>query len=258
MRWALTANKAIPIFASSGNANMPVQSALWSTRFTALSAAVNGTNIIGSALGSNAAGTASNPAQATTNPYTSQYRIAWASVITTLNQQVGVRMSTDTWALISSARQGGFLFTCRFGLEAWTAGDRLFVGMAPTSTGIVTSDPSAIVNMCGFGVDAADSAITFMHNNGTGTAVKTAIAGTTLASGQGYDAYMFVKPNDTTIYYRLDDVNAGTTLVDTSIATEVPVSGTLISQMALMSNAANTAVTAAQIAVVKMYVEADR
>ncbi len=254
----LTANKAIPIFASSGNANMPVQSAFYASHVNyfipSVSGAVNALGVAGST-----AGTASAPTQATTNVYTAQYRSAWATVITTLNQQVGVRGGANTFAAISSARQGGFLFVCRFGLEAWTAGDRLFVGMAPTSASIVTGDPSAVVNMCGFGIDAGDTAITFMHNDGSGTAVKTSIAGTTLATGQGYDAYIFVKPNSATVYYRLDDVNAGTTLVDSSIATsEVPASGTLLGQMALMSNAANTAVTAAQIGISIVYVESDR
>ncbi len=258
MRWSLTANKAIPIFASSGNANMPVQSALWSTRWVWFTAAVNG--LLNSGMGSSitSSGTTGNPTQATTNAYTAQFRTSFASVITTLNQAIGARATANTWARITSARQGGFLFTCRFGLEAWTTGDRLFVGMAPSVATIITSDPSATVNMCGFGVDAADSAITFMHNDGSGTATKTSIAGTTLASGQGYDAYIFIKPNDSTIYYRLDDVNAGTTLVDTSTASDVPASGTFMAQMAMTSNAANTAVTAAQISITSLYVEGDR
>ncbi len=268
MRWATTANKAIPIFASSGNANMPVQSGLWASRslywYSTGSAGGNaaGAQVGGVGIGSapTAAGTYTGPALATTSLYTIQPRGAYATVVTTTNQQVGIRpaAAAGLWLRGASAGQGGFLFVCRFGIEAWTAGDRLFVGMSAATTALTTGDPSAIVNMLGFGIDAGDTAITFMHNDGSGTATKTAIAGTTLAALQGYDAYIFCKPNDSTVYYRLDDVNARTTLVDTSTATDLPVNTTFLSPAAVMGNASNALVTAAQIGVVEIYLESDR
>ncbi len=257
---ALIANKAIPVFASSGNATMPSQAAMWSTRWNLWGAqlATLPTNM-GIGGGAVNSGTFTNPTQANTSLYTAQFRGAWATVVTTANQQVGWRgPATNYWFRGGTAGQGGFFFVCRFGIEAWTAGDRLFVGMNSAPTTCVTGQPSANVNMCGFGIDATDTAITFMHNDGSGTATKTAIAGTTLASLQGYDAYIFMKPNDGTIYYRLDDVNAGTTLVDASTATDVPAANTTMGANAVMGNAANALVTAAQIGIVSVYVESDR
>ncbi len=256
----LTANKAIPVFASSGNANMPVQSSLWSTRWqqwgVQLASLPINNGIGGGAVNS---GTFTNPTQANTSLYTAQFRAAYATVVTTANQQVGFRgPATNYWFRGGTAGQGGFFFVCRFGIEAWTAGDRLFVGMNSTPATCVTGQPSANVNMCGFGIDATDTAITFMHNDGSGTATKTAIAGTTLAALQGYDAYIFMKPNDGTIYYRLDDINAGTTLADTSTATDVPAANTTMGANAVMGNAANALVTAAQIGIVSIYVESER
>ncbi len=265
MRWALTANKAIPVFASSGNANMPVQSAIWGCRPFYWNPQNTGTGVI---FGPNAggsvtsSGTFTNPSIATTNLYTLQGRGSWASVVTTANQQLGIRMSPAAslswYRTTGTAGQGGFLFVCRFGFETWTAGDRLFVGMSSASANLTSSNPSATINMCGFGIDAGDTAITFMHNDGSGTATKTAITGTTLANNQGYDAYIFCKPNDTVVYYRLDDTNAGTTLADTSTASDLPASGTQLGFAGLMGNAANTVVGNATIGIVSIYIETDR
>ncbi len=206
------------------------------------------------------AGTASTPALATTNLYTVQMRVARATVITTANQQIGVVGGTVAPYLRgASAGQGGLFFICRFGFETWTAGDRLFVGLASAVGSMVTGQPSAITDMMGFGIDASDTAITFMHNDSSGTAVKTSIAGTTLASGQGYTAYIFCKPNDTVVYYRLDDINAGTTLVDSSIGTsELPTNTTFLFPAIVMGNAANTVAGNATIGLIELYIETDR
>jgi hypothetical protein len=99
-------------------------------------------------------------------------------------------------------------FLCRFGFTTWTMGDRLFVGMCVDTTALLTADPSAKFNTLGFGVDAADIAISFMHNDSV-IATKDAIAGQpALSSNNAYDAYIFV---DLMIlqFYRLDDVTGG-------------------------------------------------
>jgi len=183
----------------------------------------------------------------------------WATVATTANQQVGQRNSELMFFRGSVAGQGGFFFFCRFGTTAWTAGDRLFVGLSTGTTAIVTGNPSNLTNVLGFGIDAGDAAVTFMHNDNTTTATKVAIAGQpTLAANQGYDAYIYAKPNDTTVYYRLVNLNTGAEIVNTSVNTNLPVNTTMMSAKALMSNGTNTAVTAAQIGVNRIYVESDR
>ncbi len=262
MRWAVTTNKAIPIFSSSGNANMPVQSALWNSRELLVLAGIGNSwsAVIGNTMSVALAGTASTPALATTNLYTVQMRVARATVITTANQQVGaVGATLAPYLRGASAGQGGFLFVCRFGFETWTGGDRLFVGLSAAVGSMVTGQPSAITDMMGFGIDASDTAITFMHNDSSGTAVKTSITGTTLASGQGYIAYMFCKPNDTVVYYRLDDINAGTTLADSSIGTsELPTNTTFLFPAVVMGNAANAGAGNATIGLLSLYIETDR
>jgi hypothetical protein len=75
----------------------------------------------------------------------------------------------------STTGAGGFFFFCRFGFTTWTMGDRLFVGMCVDTTALLTADPSAKFNTLGFGVDAADIAISFMHNDSVGIATKDAM-----------------------------------------------------------------------------------
>jgi hypothetical protein len=71
--------------------------------------------------------------------------------------------------------------------------------MCVDTTALLTADPSKF-NTLGFGVDAADIAISFMHNDSVGIATKDAIAGQpALSSNNAYDAYIFCRPNDTTV-----------------------------------------------------------
>lgn len=196
----------------------------------------------------------------TTNLYTVSRRGKWTNVVTTTNQSVGPRTSTAIFFSSTTAGMGGFFFYCRFGVEAITTNCRWFVGLTATAA-ILANDPSAAVNIVGFGFDAGDSSVlSFMHNNGSGTAVKTSITGLpSFAANQGYEAYIYMKPGDnTTIYYRLDNINLGTTIVDSSIASEVPVDGTKMFAVAECGNAANTVANVVGIGVNEIYIETDR
>lgn len=181
-------------------------------------------------------------------------------MVTTQNQQVGIRTAASFYRG-NAAGLGGFFFICRFMFASIKTGCRAFVGLHSGTTAIVTGDPSSTTNMCGFAFDLADTAWTFMHNDGSGTATKDAIAGqTTLATNNtGFDAYIFCYPNDTTVYYRLDDLVQGTTLCDTSASSDLPVNTTALSACCLMSNGtANTVAGDATIGANKMFVYTER
>lgn len=192
-----------------------------------------------------------------TNLATMMRRSTFPSVVTTANQQVGIR--TEAMFFRGNASNlGGFFYVCRFMFATWTAGNRLFVGLCSGTTAVVTVQPSTLLNMLGFGVDAGDTAITFMHNDGTGTCTKDPISGQpALATNQGYIAYVFAKPNDTTVYYRLDDVNLQTTIIDTSTSSDLPVNTTGLTAQCIMGNAANVVAGNATIGVNCMYIETD-
>ncbi len=93
------------------------------------------------------------------------------------------------------------------------------------------------------------------------TATKNALAGspsTPYATGQGYDFYLYCKPNDSTIYYRLDDLLTGAILVDDSVTTTIPAATTFMGPVVGMSNGtANTTAATVAIGVNRIYIESD-
>lgn len=158
----------------------------------------------------------------------------------------------------ASTSMGGFFFFCRFGFETWTTGNRLFIGLTVGTTAVTTGDPSALLNILGFGIDTADTAITFMHNDGSGTATKDAIAGQpAFATRNAYDVYIFCKPNDSTVYYRIDNMLTQTTLVNTSTSTDLPVNTTMMNAHAAIGSGTNAGAAVAVLGLNRIYVETD-
>jgi hypothetical protein len=93
-------------------------------------------------------------------------------------------------------------------------GNRLFIGLAVDTTALITADPSSKLNTLGFAVDSADTAISFYIMMVLMSQLKTL-----LSDNQPYLVIMlmmriFCKPNDTTVFYRLDDVSSGLTIID--------------------------------------------
>jgi len=234
----------------------PLQAAFWQNNtvwWTPGAAAGVYTGTAGANLGTAAAVTPT-----TTNLYTIMRKSTFASIVTTANQQVGIR-TENMFAIGGGTGYGGFLFVCRFGFTKWVAGDRLFVGLCATTTTVTTVQPSTLTNILGFGIDAGDTAITFLHNDTTGTCTKDTIAGQPgLLTNNGYDAYIWVAPNDTTVHYRLDNILTGATLVDATATTDLPITNTLLTAQCIMGNAANVVVGDATIGVNRMYIETDR
>ncbi len=233
----------------------PLQNAIWQNNTVlwtpgATTGTYQGTN------GSNL-GTAAIVLPTTTNLATALRRSTFASVVTTTNQQVGIR--TENMFLRGAATgQGGFFFVCRFMLAQWTAGNRLFVGLSNTGSTLLAADPSAPSSTLGFAVDAADSAITFLHSANAGPGTKDVIAGQpALATNNGYSAYIFCKPNDGTVYWRLDNINTQLIIAEGSVSATLPVSTVLLAAQCVMGNAANTPVGAATIGVNRLYIETD-
>lgn len=206
----------------------------------------------------------------TAGMYTQMKRTTSTNVVTTTNQVLGVSSIVSTAAMFwrgNSAGQGGFFFFARFGIETLTAGSpnatRMFVGLQSGTTSVLASDTIPAISCVGLWHDTTDGAnvINLLTKDGT-TATKNALTGsptTPYATGQGYDFYMFCKPNDNTIYYRLDNLNLGTTLVDSSVTTTVPAATTFMGPVVGMSNGtANIVASTVGIGINRVYVESDK
>jgi hypothetical protein len=186
-----------------------------------------------------------------TNRFTLMHRSTYSSVVTTPSQQIGSRATFNTLFRGSAAGIGGFWVVVRFGFTTIKTASRCFVGLS-ANTNNVTSDPSGLTNIAGFGFDVGDTAWTFMHNDNSGTATKDAIGGqATLATNNtGFIAVIGCYPNDSKIYYALYDLVQGTWLCDTSTNTDLPVNTTALGVNVVMSNGtANTAANDAQLGI---------
>ena len=250
---------------SSGvvNALQPALFANHIVRYMPNTAAIVGLNL---GIGWVAGGTISHPTPATTAPaiVNQMYRTRFANVVTTTNQTLGITaMATGSpsfW-LGNAAGLGGFFFYARFIVELWPAATvRLFVGLSDQSTAVSASDTYA-GNLCGLSHITTDAAtvLKFVTRNGT-TATTTNITLTgALAAGQAFDFYMYAPPNATTLYYRLDDINAGTTLTDTSTTTTLPTNTAFLGPQLTMSNGtANITATTTALGIQNVYIEALR
>jgi len=246
--------RMLPKWMGPSGLDTPFQPALFGNNVVfwqpgATSGVLNGS--VGTAI---AAGVATAPT--TTNGYTRMRRSVF-TVATGANLQNTYR--TDAMFFRgSTAGFGGFFFFCRMGFTTWTAGNRLFVGLGVDTTAMLTADPSSKFNTLGFGVDGADTAITFMHNDGSGTAAKETISGQpALASSNAYDFYIFCKPNDSTVYFRMDNILTGATIIDSSVTTELPVNTTMLIAQCGMGSGANAGAGVAAFGLNRMYIESD-
>ncbi len=213
--------------------------------------------------------TVAHPAP-TAGIYTQMKRTTSTNVVTTTNQALGISSIVSTAAQFwigNSTGLGGFFFFARFGIETLTAASpnatRLFVGLQSGTTNILASDTIPAISCVGLWHDTTDGAnvINLLTKNGT-TATKNALTGsptTPYTTGQAYDFYMYCKPADNVIYYRLDNFNTSTTLVDSSVTTTLPANTTFMGPVVGMSNGtANTVAATVGIGINRVYVESDR
>jgi hypothetical protein len=250
------AGRTVPKWVGPSGVDTPFQAAIWQNNIVSYVPAAVGVVWTGT-QGTNTV-TPTTVLPTVTNFYTNQRRARFSSVITTLNQNVGTR-SENMFFRGSSAGQGGFFFVARVGTDTWTAGDRLFVGLAASTTALCTVDPTWSANTVGFAVNAGSTTVSFIHGDVVGSTTVDVIPGQpALASNQGYAFYIFAKPNDSVVYWQMDNVNTGLMIASGQASTELPVNTTMLAAQVCMSNGANAAANTAQLGVNKIYIETDR
>jgi hypothetical protein len=235
------------------------QPCLWSNKIAWFTAHGNSVTVTVNGLGNTATGTATTRNCTSTNLFNSMRRVGYVSAATA-GSSAGTRHGAQQFWSGNAAGLGGYSFIARFGMSsaATVSGQRSFVGLLATTAALGNLDPSAntTIAMLGFGVDTADSAWTFMHGNGT-TVTKDTLTGTFPArdlSVSMFEARIFCKPNDTTIYYSLEVLGGGS-LYEGSATTTLPSSTTFLSPQIWTNN--STTALACGIDVVSQYIEAD-
>jgi hypothetical protein len=247
------AGRMFPKVKGPSGLDYPLQASLWQNNITWWNPSSVTAGVWVDTVGAGA-GTYSFKLPTTTSIYTSMRRGAWANVVTTTNQVLGQRGTEAMFMRGSATGQGGFFFYARAGLDVWTNGGRFFAGMH-TATTVISADPSALANTCGFMSDAADNGLIYFGTRDGATSNKTS-TGFTIVTGKGYDLYMFAAPNGSSISWRIVDFNAGTEASGTT-STNLPVNTTLLTAGVLASNAALTPVTSINLGVNRIYIETD-
>ena len=196
-------------------------------------------------------GSATTAALAITNKYTMRRRQSYGSVVTTLNQQVGTR--TDALFTINE----GFFIVCAFGFQVWTVGNKLFVGVSVGTTAVVTGNPSSQLNIFGFCMDAGDTQISLLHNDGFGVGTKDVVDGQALplAANQGWTAVLYCPPGGAYISWMLINMLTGSVMSFGQVITDLPQSNVFMCFQAIMSNGNNPLVGAATIGVCNTYIK---
>lgn len=214
-------------------------------------------------------GTVTHPTPATTAPAVSNQmkRTRYANIVTTTNQQLGPRFNVASEQQFwrgNAAGLGGFFMQARFIVELYPASTvRIFAGLSATASGSVAISDTVLANTCGLWHDTTDpssgaNSFNFVTKDAT-TANKQSIAlSNAIAAGNSYDWYMYAKPNDTAIYWQLEDI-VNNVVYTGSSSTNLPVNTAFMQPQVQMSNGtANVTVTTVAIGVAGIYVESDR
>ena len=260
--------RVVPAWINQNNVDTPLQSALWNSEIL-VGTPASGTTLasciqfLGGALTIAGGGTVLQVTPTSTSRVTQMRRTRLTNVVTTTNQVIGVHGSTADMASFwrgNAAGLGGYFMFARFCTALWPANTcRLFVGFRSGTTAIVASDTFPAVSMCGFSHITTDggTTINFVTKDGT-TANSSAITVPTLGNDVGFDAYIYMAPNGGSVFYRLDRLDTGATLVDTSTSTNIPATTTFMAPELAMSNGtANITANTVAIGINKLYCESD-
>lgn len=156
----------------------------------------------------------------------------------------------------------GFYLNCRAGWRTATATPRMFIGMRSLNTAIGNVEPSTSVNCFGFGCDAADTQITFFHNDAAGSCTKDVInagAGFPCTTSQA-DFYEFTIQADQkvpgTVSWSITNLISLVT-ASGSVTTDIPASNLAAALGPFFWMSCGTTASAASVAFQHIYIESD-
>lgn len=175
-------------------------------------------------------GTATAASWATTNAHTRTHRVDYLVTVAATTAVAGVRSSNPgaVYTRSTAAGFGGFKVTTTAGPATGvsTATHRFFVGVTNSTSAPTDVEPASLVNMVGFGWDAADTIAQIYCNDGSGTAskVSTGWAIPTTDRAAMYRVEVSCAAGAAGIGYLVTDLVTGLTVSGT-LTTDIP-SGT--------------------------------
>jgi hypothetical protein len=202
-------------------------------------------------------GTATIRNVATTNFFTWMRRVGYVSAATG-NASSGLRSTVLQFGIGNGTGRGGFHFVARFGISDATlaTGARLFVGLTSSNAVLGNAEPSSFTNIIGVGLDAADTTLQIMHNDGTGTATKIDL-GASFPESTNTDFYelsLYCPPNGIEVDYQVVNLSTGVSTTG-AIITNIPLNTQLLTWQIWRHNAATGLAVGVDVA--SVYLETD-
>lgn len=250
--------RILPAVISSyaGSTPLELQPAFGTKQMAFYQATGNATTVVTPGITLTAIGTATTANWANTNLFTQSRRLSYISAAGA-GSAGGWRENVLKY-LIGNAGQGGFSVSMKMGFLTLPAGYRVFMGLYGVAGVIGNVDPSSLVNLIGFGKDTADTTLQFMHNDGAGTATKTATGMAALATSDLIECRFHAPPGTAKVYWACRNITQAPTTWytgDTGVSTDLPAA----TQGLAIQNWCNNAATASAINPhwVNYYIETD-
>jgi hypothetical protein len=188
------------------------------------------TSTIFGAVAPTAGGTATTRNVATTNFVTWTRRVGFVSA-TNGNSSCGLRSAVAQFGIGPVAGCGGFHFVTRFAISdaVLVPGARLFAGMIAGTGVIGNSEPSALTNIIGVGLDAADTTLQIMHNDAAGVATKINLGASFPESTNTalYELALYCASGLSVVNYEVTNLSTGVS-ASGQITTNLPAVNTLL------------------------------
>jgi hypothetical protein len=187
-----------------------------------------------------ASGTVSHPALAGGN-LTSRLRRGRFTGASTASSVAGIRTNVGQVSLTD-----GFLVQTRFAIDSGTdlASVQAFIGLW-SGTSALNANPSTLTNLIGIGFDTTDSNTGnwfLIHNDASGTATKVDI-GSNMPRNSfqvTYDLIISATAGASSISVKLINRHTETTILDTTVSTDLPSSSTFLAHHIALRNGSTT------------------
>jgi hypothetical protein len=202
-----------------------------------------------------ASGTAAQVTQATTNLKTSVARVRFdsnsvASDSGVTNGTAGIRYSFRDAYRGNGTIIGGFYFSSTWSLATLTTNCRgMPCNVSNTVTGLVGNVTMAsILNTLAIGWESGQTTYRVFAAGGTAASPVDLGASFPVNTSDLYRGHIWCYPNDTEVYYRLENLTTGASTTGTFANTNLPSTTTILGWNILMNNGGDAAVCAIEIA----------
>lgn len=153
----------------------------------------------------------------------------------------------NNWCYLGNAAgRGGFNFATRFcfehSLNPSPANQRSFFGLFTVAT-IGNVEPDTLLNIIGIGAKAGDANLSFIHNDGSGTATMATLGANfpARATDNVYELLLQSIANSGIVSYTLTDAATGNIATGTA-SSDLPSNTTFLSNVAWINNGTTAAI----------------